>query len=178
MRKLKLQELNRPDVDTYRATDKLPLVLVLDDIRSALNVGSLFRTADAMGIAEICLCGITATPPSREITKTAIGATESVAWQYYEDVTVALASLSARGFHILTIEQTDRSVKLTDFDASKHEQIAVIVGNEVYGVSESAIAKSHEAVEIAQYGTKHSLNVSVCGGIVLHHLSHQMRKLP
>lgn len=175
MRKLKLTELGRPDVEAYRSAPKLPIVLVLDDIRSALNVGSLFRTSDAMAIAKIYLCGITATPPSREITKTAIGATDSVEWHYFDDVRQALQQLKADGYHVLTIEQTDESVALTDYQPANDAKLAVILGNEVYGVSEEAISLSDQALEIAQYGTKHSLNVAVCGGIILHHLSHLLR---
>ena len=174
MRKLKLKELGRLDIESYDATPKVPIVVVLDDIRSAYNVGSIFRTSDAMAIERIVLCGITAQPPSREITKTAIGATESVAWVYEQHVDQALQSLKAEGYTILAIEQTTESVELLSYVPS-NEKIAIVLGNEVKGVSEDALALADQAIDLAQYGTKHSLNVSVCGGIVIHHFSELFR---
>lgn len=174
MRKLKLKELGRVSIEDYQDVKKVSLVVVLDDIRSAHNVGSIFRTADAMAIERIVLCGITPQPPSREITKTAIGATESVTWSYYESISEALQTLKKEGYFILSIEQTDTSIELMEFNRS-HDKIAIILGNEVQGVGEEALSYSDQAIEIAQYGTKHSLNVSICGGIVMHHIAGKMR---
>lgn len=174
MRKLKLKELGRISVEAYQDVKKISLVVVLDDIRSAHNVGSIFRTADAMAIERIILCGITPQPPSREITKTAIGATESVAWSYHESIGVTLAALKEEGYFILAIEQTNMSIELMNLNVS-YDKVAIILGNEVHGVGEEALRYSDKAVEIAQYGTKHSLNVSICGGIVMHHIAQGMR---
>ncbi|MBC7884886.1 MAG: RNA methyltransferase [Saprospiraceae bacterium] len=170
MRKLKLSELSRVSVDEYNFLPKLPVVAVLDNIRSAMNVGSVFRTADAFAIERIIICGISATPPNREITKTAIGATESVRWEYIEDISEAVFSLKKQGYLIVGVEQTDKSVTLetTDF---KNNKIAVIFGNEVDGISDKIMEDMDICVEIPQYGTKHSLNVSVCAGIVLWELT-------
>lgn len=175
MRKLKLDELGRVDLDTYKKQAKIPVVVVLDNIRSAMNVGSLFRSSDAYGIEKMILCGITAQPPHREILKTAIGATESVAWSYAEDIEVALAELVDHGYQILGIEQTDESIRLQDMQVDKNQKYAIILGNEVKGISDMALPHIRRAIEIQQHGTKHSLNVSVCGGIVLHHFSTALR---
>jgi tRNA G18 (ribose-2'-O)-methylase SpoU len=166
MRKLDIRELGRVDADSYRLAQKIPVILVLDNIRSGLNVGSAFRTADAFRIEEIVLCGITATPPHREIQKTALGATESVRWRASESVTDALAELKSREFFILGIEQTDRSVPLQDLHVDPNQRYALVFGNEVRGISEEALPFLDGAVEIPQAGTKHSLNVSVCIGIL------------
>lgn len=170
MRKLKLEELGRQSVETFKNTDKIPIIAVLDNIRSALNVGSVFRTADAFAIEGIIICGISATPPNREITKTAIGATESVAWSYQKDIKEAVAGLKADEYTIIGIEQTTNSISLDEF-SPKRQKIAVIFGNEVDGISDSIMEDLDLALEIPQYGTKHSLNVSVCAGIVLWELS-------
>lgn len=166
MRKLKLDELERLSVDEFLTKDKTPIVAVLDNIRSALNVGSIFRTADAFAIEKIIICGISATPPNREINKTAIGATESVAWEYFEDIVEATKRLKGDGYAIIGVEQTDQSILLTEFKPKK-EKIAVIFGNEVDGISDDILDMMDECIEIPQFGTKHSLNVSVCAGIVL-----------
>jgi 23S rRNA (guanosine2251-2'-O)-methyltransferase len=166
MKKLTLDELGRDSVDSFKSKEKLPIVAVLDSVRSALNVGSVFRTADAFAIEKIVLCGITATPPNREITKTAIGATESVDWVYENDIVIALKELKSQGYFIIGVEQTDQSKSLNDFDVSS-EKIAVIFGNEVDGISDEALEMIDHCIEIPQFGTKHSLNVSVCAGIVL-----------
>jgi 23S rRNA (guanosine2251-2'-O)-methyltransferase len=166
MKKLTLDELGRDSVDSYKSKEKLPIVAVLDSVRSALNVGSVFRTADAFAIEKIILCGITATPPNREITKTAIGATESVDWVYENNIVTALKELKSQGYFIIGVEQTDQSVLLDDFDQVS-EKIAVIFGNEVDGISDEALELIDLSLEIPQFGTKHSLNVSVCAGIVL-----------
>lgn len=170
MRKLKLEELDRVSIDEYKSAAKIPVVAVLDNIRSAMNVGSVFRTADAFAIEKIIICGISATPPNREITKTAIGATESVVWEYIENVSDAIAQLKNEGYTIAGIEQTDASVLLTDYTFNT-EKIAVVFGNEVDGVSDEVINELDVCIEIPQFGTKHSLNVSVCAGIVLWELA-------
>jgi len=162
-----LDELGRDSVADFQDKQKLPLVVVLDNIRSAMNVGSFFRTGDAFLIEKILLCGITATPPNREITKTAIGATESVHWEYHENITSALEQLKSAGYQLVGIEQTDVSVLLDDFEIKDDGKYALVFGNEVDGVSDEALAHLDVCLEIPQDGTKHSLNVSVCGGIVL-----------
>jgi len=170
MRKLKLDELERISVDEYKSSIKIPVVAVLDSIRSAMNVGSVFRTADAFAIEKIIICGISATPPNREITKTAIGATESVEWEYVENINEAVSQLKKDGYLVAGIEQTDESVLLTDFK-TESKKIAVVFGNEVDGVSDEVIDQLDVCIEIPQFGTKHSLNVSVCAGIVLWELA-------
>ena len=175
MRKLKLQELNRLDVEGYKASIKIPVVVILDNIRSAMNVGSVFRSSDAFAIQRIILVGITATPPSREITKTAIGATSSVDWTHVKDLTDTLKQLKKDGYTIASIEQTDSSQSLLDWNISSESKIAIVMGNEVDGVSDEALALSDIAIEIPQYGTKHSLNVSVCTGVILWEVCRKMR---
>ncbi len=166
MRKLSLKELGRVDVDTFRQQAKTPLVLVLDNIRSGMNVGSAFRTADAFALEKIYLCGITATPPHREILKTAIGATDSMAWESGELAPV-LRKLKAEGYLLVAVEQTDSSISLQDFTPPSGQPVAFIFGNEVKGVSDEALQLVDAALEVPQYGTKHSLNISVCLGIVV-----------
>ena len=175
MKKLKLTELGRFTLEAYQETPKVDLVVVLDNIRSAMNVGSIFRTCDAMAINSLMLCGITATPPNREITKTAIGATDSVDWQYYENTQEAILKLKSEGYTLLAIEQTNESVDLMDY-IPINQKIGIVLGNEVNGVDQSLLHLLDGAIDIRQYGTKHSLNVSVCGGIVIHHLSELLRK--
>jgi 23S rRNA (guanosine2251-2'-O)-methyltransferase len=167
MRKLRLDELGRPSVEEYRQQPKLPVVIVLDSIRSALNVGSIFRTADAFAVQRIILTGITATPPHREIQKTAIGATESVRWQYEKNVLDAIESLRNDGYRCYLVEQTDRSRKLGTFALSAEAPVALVFGNEVDGVAGELVKSFDESIEIPQYGTKHSLNVAVSVGILL-----------
>ena len=169
MKKLKLEELERDTVDSYKLKEKLRLVVVLDNVRSAMNVGSIFRTSDAFLVEKICLCGITATPPNMEITKTAIGATESVAWEYFDDTAKALEALKTEGHQLIGIEQTDSSVLLKDFSAKQEGKYALVLGNEVEGVDEELLPMLDACIEIPQEGTKHSLNVSVCAGIVIYH---------
>lgn len=169
MKKLKLEELERDTVDSYKLKDKLPLVVVLDNVRSAMNVGSIFRTSDAFLVEKICLCGITATPPNREITKTAIGATESVEWEYFDDTAKALGALKTEGYQLIGVEQTDSSVLLNDFSTKPEGKYALVLGNEVEGVDEELLPMLDACIEIPQEGTKHSLNVSVCAGIVIYH---------
>jgi 23S rRNA (guanosine2251-2'-O)-methyltransferase len=163
-----LEELNRLDPDSFKELDKIPVVVVLDSIRSAMNVGSIFRTSDAFAIKEIIICGYTATPPHKEITKTAIGAQDSVAWRYIEDIVAATLELQQNGYEIILVEQTDNSVNLNHFVIDKNSKYALILGNEVDGVSDDLLPIANHALEIKQYGTKHSLNVSVCAGIVIH----------
>lgn len=175
MRKLKLQELNRLDLEGYKASAKVSVVVILDNIRSAINVGSVFRSSDAFAIERLILVGFTATPPSREITKTAIGATSSVDWTHVDDITDTLLQLKKNGYTITSIEQTDSSVSLLDWDIKPDQKLAIVMGNEVDGVSDEALALSDVAIEIPQYGTKHSLNVSVCTGVVLWEVSRKLR---
>lgn len=174
MKKLSLLELKRLTISEYQAVDKVPLVVVLDNVRSAMNVGSIFRTCDAMAVEHIYLCGISATPPNKEITKTAIGATDAVEWTYFANTEEALQTLRSDGYHILSIEQTDISVDLAQVQIPE-SKLAIVLGNEVQGVSDRALGLSDQAVELAQYGTKHSLNVSVCGGIVIYCLAERLR---
>lgn len=167
MRKLKINELNRLTEEDFKETPKTPLVVVLDNIRSCNNIGSVFRTSDALLIEKIYLCGITATPPNKEIHKTALDAEKSVAWEYAEKTEDALEKLKAHGFKIYAIEQVENSILLPDFMPNTWEKIALIFGNEVKGVQQKIVDLCDGAIEIPQYGTKHSFNVSVSAGIVL-----------
>ena len=166
-KKLKLEELGRIDVETFKKTEKIPLVVILDNIRSMHNVGAAFRTADAFLVEKIILCGITPKPPHREIHKAALGATESVDWQFYDNVKEAVIDLKTLGFEIVGIEQTTNSVMITDFEIDKTKKYALVLGNEVEGISDEILTDLDVCLEIPQLGTKHSLNVSVCGGIVM-----------
>lgn len=167
MRKLKLQELNRLSVEAFKESDKTPIVLVLDNIRSGLNVGAAFRTADAFALEKIYLCGITAQPPHREILKTAIGATESMEWEYASTTKIAVEKLQQEGYYIVAIEQAVASTALQDFSTPFGAKLAFVFGNEVKGVGEEVMGMVNECVEVPQFGTKHSLNISVCMGIVV-----------
>ncbi len=167
MRKLKITELNRLTQEDFKEVEKTPLVVVLDNVRSLHNVGSVFRTADAFLVEKICLCGITACPPHAEIHKTALGAENTVEWVYYEDTCEALKNLKIEGYQLLAIEQAEGSVLLNDFVLNKHEKYAIVLGNEVKGVLQEAIDICDNCIEIPQFGTKHSLNVSVTSGIVI-----------
>jgi len=167
MRKLKNSELNRLSVEEFKEMKKLPIIVVLDNIRSLNNIGSVFRTSDAFLLEKIYLCGITAQPPHKDIHKTALGATESVEWEYMEDTLDCVERLQKEGYHCLAIEQAENSLILNKFDSSKHDKIAVFFGNEVKGVQQSVIDKCDNCIEIPQLGTKHSLNVSVSAGVVL-----------
>lgn len=176
MRKLKLEELGRVDVETFKQQDKTPVVLVLDNVRSALNVGSAFRTADAFALTHIYLCGITAQPPHREILKTALGATEAVDWTYQKDAPEWVAQLKADGYQIWAVEQATERTWLQDFKLQNDQQpIALVFGNEVNGVDQSIIDLADGVLEIPQYGTKHSLNVSVSLGITVWEIFRQMK---
>ncbi|HFK5552562.1 TPA: RNA methyltransferase [Elizabethkingia anophelis] len=165
--KLKLEELGRVDIETFKQSEKIPVIVLLDSIRSMNNVGAVFRTADAFIIEKVVLCGITPQPPHREIHKAALGATESVDWYYENNVTDALQKLKSEGYKILAIEQTTGSIALNEQVISKEEKYVVIMGNEVDGVSNEALALCDGFIEIPQLGTKHSLNVSVCAGIIM-----------
>ena len=173
MRKLKLEELRRPSIEEFRAREKVPVVLVLDSIRSGLNVGSAFRTADAFALERVVLCGITARPPHREILKTAIGATESVDWAYVEDSVSAVSRLREEGYRILAVEQAEGSTPLQAFRLEAGERYALVFGNEVSGVHEAVMAEVDGALEVPQFGTKHSLNIAVCVGVVTWELVRQ-----
>ncbi len=167
MRKLSLKELNRVSPEAFKQQPKTPFVLVLDNVRSALNVGSAFRTADSFALEKIYLCGITAQPPHREILKTAIGATDSVKWKYFENTSAAIDDLRKSDFKIIGVEQTNKSTLLQNFALKPEEKIALIFGNEVSGISDEIIPLLDECIEVPQYGTKHSLNISVCIGVVV-----------
>lgn len=169
MIQLSLDALQRLNIEEYKAALKLPIVLVLDNIRSMNNIGSIFRTADAFRVDEIYLCGITTCPPHREIHKTALGATETVNWKYFDNTLDAIAELKEKQFKIWALEQTDESVVLQDMVSQPH--IALVIGNEVDGVSDDVLSQCDGSVEIPQFGTKHSLNVSIASGIALWHLA-------
>lgn len=166
-KKLKLDELNRVDVATFKSQKKQEIVLVLDNIRSLNNVGTFFRTGDAFNIQKIYLCGITGQPPHRDIHKTALGSTESVDWEYRENALDLIHELRAQQFKIFALEQTENSVQLQNIVYQENTPIALIFGNEVEGVQQALIDESDEVIEIPQFGTKHSLNVSVSMGIAL-----------
>ncbi len=169
MRKLKNSELQRKSVEEFRGADKYPVVVVLDNVRSLNNVGSVFRTADGFLIKGIYLCGITAKPPHRDIHKTALGATDSVSWKYFKTTEEAIADLQEKGYTVCSVEQADNSKILTDFNPVMDEKYALVFGHEVKGVQQSIVEKSDICLEIPQHGTKHSFNISVSVGIVLYH---------
>ena len=173
-RKLKITEMNRISVEQFHDAEKLPLVVVLDGVRSLYNVGSVFRTSDVFRVAEVILCGITATPPHTEIHKTALGAEESVKWRYYKNTIDAVKALREEGYQLLSIEQCEGSTMLQDFHPDPSLRYAVILGNEVKGVQQEVIDASDGCLEIPQYGTKHSMNVSVTAGIVIWHFARQL----
>lgn len=167
MKKLKLDELGRISIDEFKQVEKLRTCIVLDNVRSLHNVGSAFRTADAFRIEKIYLTGITGTPPHREIQKTALGATESVAWEHVENTASLIKQLKDQHYKIIVVEQTDESSSLQDFQPEENENYCLVFGNEVNGVSDDVVALADIAIEIPQEGTKHSLNISVCLGIVV-----------
>lgn len=167
MRKLVNSELDRKNIEEFKQAQKTPIIIVLDDIRSLHNIGSVFRTSDAFLIEKIYLCGITATPPNKEIHKTALGATDTVAWEYQKDVLTVIDQLKIENISVFAIEQVENSVMLNDFEVEKGKKYALIFGNEVKGVSQDAIQKCEGVIEIPQLGTKHSLNISVSAGIVV-----------
>lgn len=167
MKKLSMAELGRKSSEEFHRSEKFPLVLVLDNVRSMMNIGSVFRTADAFLIESILLCGITATPPHREIQKTALGATESVNWLYFGKTVEAVQYLHERGYRVLALEQADASMDLKSFVPQKNQAYALVFGNEVKGVDEEVLKICDGCIEIPQFGTKHSLNVAVTAGIVI-----------
>jgi len=167
MRKLRVTEMNRLTVDEFKAADKLPLIVVLDDVRSMYNVGSVLRSCDAFRVEEVLLCGITACPPHPEIHKTALGAEDSVSWRHYESAMEAVAELKSRGVRVMAVEQCEGSTMLNDFTPEEGRRYAVVLGNEVKGVRQDVVDACDGCLEIPQFGTKHSLNVSVTAGIVV-----------
>lgn len=167
MRKLKNSELDRLSVDEFKETKKTPLIIVLDNIRSLNNIGSVFRTSDAFLIEKIYLCGITATPPHKDIHKTALGSTETVDWEYVENTLDLVEKLKAENVIVASIEQAENAVMLSDFTPKQHTTYALIFGNEVKGVSQAVVSASDLILEIPQFGTKHSLNISVSCGVVV-----------
>lgn len=176
MRKLKLQELGRATIEEFKTLDKIQIAVVLDNLRSGMNIGSFFRTSDALALEQIVLTGISGTPPHPEIHKTAIGADRTVNWVYHKDITEAIIALKDQGYTIVIIEQTTSSIPLKDFPIDIGSRYALVFGNEVEGVSSDALQRSDHAIEIEQFGTKHSFNVSVCGGIVLWHFATALRE--
>ena len=176
MRKLLNEELNRLDIEEFKKASKIPVVVILDNVRSMNNIGSVFRTADAFLIEAIFLCGITAIPPHKDIHKTALGATESVDWRYFEQTQEAVNFLRAKGYQILGIEQTEESIMLQDFMPESGMKYGIIFGHEVRGVQQSIIDTCDQSLEIPQFGTKHSLNISVCAGVVLWELVRKLRQ--
>jgi tRNA G18 (ribose-2'-O)-methylase SpoU len=166
-RKLKNSELDRVDVDGFKAAEKTPLIIILDNIRSLNNIGSVFRTSDAFLVEKIYLCGITATPPHKDIQKTALGATESVAWEYVESTEDLITALKNDGVTICAIEQAEQSVSLENYEVIADKKYAIVFGNEVKGVQQSVVTASDVVIEIPQFGTKHSLNISVSVGVVV-----------
>lgn len=177
MRKLANEELHRLSIQAYKEAEKIPVIVILDNVRSLNNVGSVFRSADAFRIEKIYLCGITACPPHKEIHKTALGATESVAWEYAPDVCALLADLHSQQIQTIVIEQIEGATSLERFAPEKGVRYALIFGNEVDGVQQEAVSLSNHAIEIPQYGTKHSLNIAVSVGIVLWEIGHKIREM-
>jgi tRNA G18 (ribose-2'-O)-methylase SpoU len=176
MRKLSNKELGRKTTDQYRLSEKAPFVVVLDNIRSQSNVGSVFRTSDAFLVEKILLCGITASPPNPDIRKTALGATESVSWEYFEETTEAIIKLKQEGFLIIGIEQVEQSCELQNFVPEKDKKYALVFGHEINGVAQKVIDMCDYWIEIPQFGTKHSFNIAVSAGIVLWELN--KKRLP
>ena len=176
MRKLKNEELERMSLDEFKSSDKFPIIIMLDNLRSMNNVGSAFRTSDAFSIEKIILSGITAKPPHRDIHKTALGATESVEWEYYDSSLEAIAALKSEGYKIVSVEQVENSISLELFTPSVDDKYCLIFGNEVKGVDQQVVNHSDMCIEIPQFGTKHSLNVSVSMGVVIWDLVSKMRQ--
>ena len=174
MKKLRTIEMDRLTVDEFKQADKLPLIVVLDDVRSMYNVGSVFRTGDAFRIEAVYLCGITSTPPMAEIHKTALGAEDSVTWKYFDTALQAVEALKADGYEVYSVEQAHGSTMLQNFTPINNNKYAVVLGNEVKGVHQEVIDASDGCLEIPQFGTKHSMNVSVTGGIIIWHFAKNM----
>jgi tRNA G18 (ribose-2'-O)-methylase SpoU len=177
MRKLENHELARPSAEEFKQIAKLPMVVILDNVRSCHNIGSVFRTSDALLVEKIYLCGITTTPPDKEIRKTALGAENTVEWEYHESTPALVDQLKESGYTIAAIEQVENSISLTNFYPKKDGKLALIFGNEVKGVAQEVVNQCDLTLEIPQYGTKHSFNVSVCVGIVLWDLFNKIRSV-
>jgi 23S rRNA (guanosine2251-2'-O)-methyltransferase len=175
MRKLKNTELDRLSVDEYKEIEKTPITVVLDNIRSCNNIGSVFRTSDALLIEKVILCGITAKPPNKDIHKTALDAEKSVPWEYFEETEGAVQRLKENGYRVFAVEQVENSISLPDFTPEKGQKLALVFGNEVKGVQQLVVNICDGAIEIPQYGTKHSFNISVSAGIVLWDLVYKLR---
>jgi tRNA G18 (ribose-2'-O)-methylase SpoU len=175
MKKLSMSDLNRLSAEEFKSSEKLPVIIILDDVRSAYNVGSIFRTADAFRIEAIYLCGISARPPHKDISKTALGATESVDWKYFDNVSDAANILRPNGYRVYAVEQVDASISLGDFHPEAGSRNAFIFGHEVYGVKEELLSMVDGCIEIPQFGTKHSFNVAISAGIVLWELSRKLK---
>lgn len=175
MKKLTGSEMGRASTEGFKQIQKIPVVIILENIRSALNTGSVFRTCDAFPVEKIVLTGITAQPPHKDILKTALGATESVNWQYYSDIKDCIAELKTQGYKIFAAEQTSQSISMPDFRPAPSELLAVIFGNEVDGVSNDTLSLCDGVIELPQYGTKHSLNIAVCAGIIIYDLFQKMK---
>ena len=178
MRKLLNSELDRKSLEQFRKAEKSPFIIILDNVRSQSNVGSIFRTADAFLTESICLCGITAVPPHREIQKTALGATESVSWKYYDKTTDAVKELKSKGYMIIGVEQAEGSVVLQDVIIEKGKKYALIFGHEINGVDQEVLNLCDQCVEIPQFGTKHSFNIAISAGIVLWELNKKKNHSP
>lgn len=171
MRKLTMEELGRLSTEEFKAADKMPVVVILDQVRSGLNVGSVFRTCDAFPVMEIALCGYTATPPHRDVLKTALGATSSVAWRYFELTEDAVRYYKQQGYKIFAVEQAEQAISLHKIPSVAKVSVALVFGNEVSGVSDAVLQMADSCVEVPQWGSKHSLNISVCAGVVLWELA-------
>lgn len=175
MRKLENSELKRKSINDFKDAAKTPLIIILDDIRSLNNIGSVFRTSDAFLVEKIFLCGITATPPNKEIHKTALGATETVSWEYSENVLEVIEKLKSEGVKVYAIEQVESAIFLQDFEIENDQKYALVFGNEVFGVAQKAVEICNGTIEIPQLGTKHSLNIAVSAGIVIWDFFKKMR---
>lgn len=170
-----MDELNRNTIAEYKNAAKTPVVVILDNIRSMNNIGSIFRTCDAFAIEHLYLCGITAQPPHKDISKTALGATESVEWSYHADVVTLVTQLQKEQYEVYLIEQTDNSILLDKFEITPNKKVAIVLGNEVFGVDEKLLPICNGVIEIPQFGTKHSLNVTIAGGIVIWEIVKQLK---
>jgi len=175
MRKLKNSELNRVSIEDFKSASKTPLILILDNVRSLNNIGSIFRTADAFLLEAVYLCGITACPPHKDIQKTALGATETVNWKYFKTTKDAIIELKAKAYSIASVEQAEKSIFLDQFEPHKEKGIGLVLGNEVEGVDQEVINNSDFCIEIPQYGSKHSLNIAVCAGIIVWDLFNKIK---
>lgn len=175
MRKLSMNELGRLSTESFKNAEKIPLIVILDNVRSGLNVGSVFRTSDAFLIQQIHVCGYSPQPPHRDVLKSALGSTDTVDWKGFEKVEDSIEHVKSLGYKVYAVEQVEQSIFLSDFEVRKDDKIALVFGNEVSGVSEEALALVDGSIEVPQWGTKHSLNISVCAGIVLWDVVSKMR---